>query len=919
MRPPRVPGLVTLVFLAGCTSEHPILPHPFASVVSVTTVLVVSDQASCTALPITTTWEANNCILGEDLTLGSGGGLQIENVRVSVPAGITLTNDGGTITVVFGGLFRIQGTLANTGGGTIHNSGFWDVRDGGAITNAAGSSIETSNQLHVTQGTLTNAGSLSNTQYMSISIVGTVTNSGTLENSGTIKMDGGTFDNSGTIHNTGTIDVGCSTGFHNTGTLTGNPILVPFCWVGGHGVLWSTAANWNTNSPPTAAGPIIIKATSGPTLDVPFTLTGTLTMQLSTLVIGATATLTNQGTITLGQGGQPPASTVIRNEGTLVNGARLNNNDLLINHGTAINNATIEPTTVVGVVENSGTFINAAGALLEGGLRGLSGGNFQNWGQVNLNRTTNSNAGLVANQSGATLNVNNALSNDGGGRIENDGTLNITHALTFPGRIDNASGATIVNRAQLAITDVESALNNDGLVENTGTIANGGIIQNDGVICGGGTVSGNAVSGNAPQATCNTAPTADPGGPYTGQEGVPMALSLSGSDPDGQALTFTWDLGDGTTGSGATPPTSHTYGDNPAPPATGYTITLTVDDGAGGTDTKTTTARVSNRAPTGTFAPVSSVDEGGTFTLTLTGIQDVAADLPTLERRFDCGTGFGPWGTAPSRTCPATDDATLPVGAEIRDKDGGSNSYTASVTVVNVPPSLGPLALPPDPVPVGNVVTIWAPFTDPGAADTHTGFVRWNPGASLDPASPGVDQTAHTLTAAAALAPDVYQPALLVRDDGGGEDSRLATSVVVVYDPDGGFLTGGGWFNSPAGAGKGHFTVNAEYHGPGRPEGDVSFELPSAGLEFASTALRWLVVTPGLARVEGEGTVGGVAGYGIRLTAADGAAPGGKADRVRVRIWNLVTGTPVYDSQPGEPPESVATAPLGGGNVTIHR
>ena len=71
----------------------------------------------------------------------------------------------------------------------------------------------------------------------------------------------------------------------------------------------------------------------------------------------------------------------------------------------------------------------------------------------------------------------------------------------------------------------------------------------------------------------NQAPAANAGGPYNGVRNPAITFDGSGSsDPDGDALTYAWDFGDGTTGTGAAP--THAY----ATLGT-FTVTLVTNDG----------------------------------------------------------------------------------------------------------------------------------------------------------------------------------------------------------------------------------------------------------------------------------------------------------------------------------------------------
>ena len=146
-------------------------------------------------------------------------------------------------------------------------------------------------------------------------------------------------------------------------------------------------------------------------------------------------------------------------------------------------------------------------------------------------------------------------------------------------------------------------------------------------------------------------------------------------------------------------------------------------------------------------------------------------------------------------------------------------------------------------------------------------------------------------------------------------------AVVAVYNPNDGFVTGGGWISSPSGAylsdplmtGKGEFSFDAKYvkNNP-FPVGTTSYKIESAGLYFTATGFDWLVVDGEAAWLRGTGTFNGAGGYGFMLTASDGT------DYFRIQVWELASGTLVYDSQPGAPEFSPATTPLGGGKIMFH-
>ena len=185
-------------------------------------------------------------------------------------------------------------------------------------------------------------------------------------------------------------------------------------------------------------------------------------------------------------------------------------------------------------------------------------------------------------------------------------------------------------------------------------------------------------------APTNLAPTANTGGPYVGSEGTAVLLAMSGFDPDADVLTYAWKLGDGTTGSGATPPSSHTYAQNG-----NYTIELTVDDGAGATATATTTVSIGNVAPalTSLACPAAPLAIGSVATIQVSftdpGIIDTHSVLVEwgdgeTSTIADANAGFA--------TSHAYATANVHrVVVTITDSDGGSVSQAYEYAVVYDP------------------------------------------------------------------------------------------------------------------------------------------------------------------------------------------------------------------------------------------
>jgi PKD repeat protein len=87
------------------------------------------------------------------------------------------------------------------------------------------------------------------------------------------------------------------------------------------------------------------------------------------------------------------------------------------------------------------------------------------------------------------------------------------------------------------------------------------------------------------------APMANAGGPYTGLPNAPVTFSGSGSsDPRDETLTYVWNFGDGSMGTGVNPNHSYTNAGN-------YTVSLTVTDTSNLSSMATATAAIYTTGP----------------------------------------------------------------------------------------------------------------------------------------------------------------------------------------------------------------------------------------------------------------------------------------------------------------------------------
>lgn len=265
------------------------------------------------------------------------------------------------------------------------------------------------------------------------------------------------------------------------------------------------------------------------------------------------------------------------------------------------------------------------------------------------------------------------------------------------------------------------------------------------------------------------------------------------------------------------------------------------------------------------------------------------------------------------------DDFEGNVTVFVDDASNHISNDSALVTIYNLDPIITSIdGLTIDPIQIGDTVSFTCTFTDAGIFDTHKGHIKWDDGTEVTVTISDYSFSGtHSYTD-----PGVYTVTIMVEDDDGGYDIEFP--YIVVYDPNSdGFVTGGGWIDSPEGAysidttlcGKATFGFVSKYKkGQTIPSGNTEFQFHVAGLNFHSTEYEWLIVAGSKANFKGSGTINGEGNYSFMITAIDGDLKDNEIDKFRIKIWDKDEDETIYDNAVNQ-----SITELEGGQIVIHK
>uniref|UniRef100_UPI00321B2AD7 MBG domain-containing protein n=1 Tax=Pontibacter chitinilyticus TaxID=2674989 RepID=UPI00321B2AD7 len=359
----------------------------------------------------------------------------------------------------------------------------------------------------------------------------------------------------------------------------------------------------------------------------------------------------------------------------------------------------------------------------------------------------------------------------------------------------------------------------------------------------------------------------------------------------------------------------------------GYAVTATLSD------------------PTNKLGNYTVTNAGNTLTVTPAAISVKANDAARMQGAANpiftgAITGIkngdaitASYSTVATETSPAGEYAIVPELSGDKLRNYQTPEIIKGKLIVYLVPVIA--IVNPAPTETGKVVSVEAAYT--GTITSPKWIWSFNVSGTDGALATGSKVTGSTT---APTTPGVYTVKLSYQN-AMGENKESESVFVTVYDPNGGFVTGGGWINSPKGAirtssyglaggdatGKANFGFVAKYKNgkTNLPEvdGNTEFQFTAGNLNFKSSSLEAmsLVVTSDKATYKGVGIMNGITGFKFTVIAIDGDVKGKlNNDKFRIRIWDASNAL-VYDNlvgSTGAEDYTEASDFIGGGSIVIH-